>query len=295
MSVILARHPTESSWVSFTRHAPGAYDAYSIQTGPLRQVVASSFQNLTGTWTFTERSADAAKGAIAFEQADLRIPELHDVAITVFMPAREGDATLWTIAHVIRGETTYADRFHKQELVQRAIAWFRAIGFEQLDEARRPRWPRDLWIRPTWFQETAAVASDKERARMEHLRKIEAEYAERRKAKDPIERQKRLQVHWQMERDLVTAENAAIRLERQAAELAERFPVDTAGIDRLKAEAEANRVKAAELRQKVKAVGGLTAPVVLKPQPTPPRPPAGSEVPGLQFIPGKGFFTGTGE
>jgi hypothetical protein len=293
MSAVIARHPTDNTWVSFERRG-GGYDPYRVEVGGLRQVIANSLTGATGVWSFSERSADAVLGCVAHEMADLKMPELANVATTVMMPATEGNADIWVTAHALRGDLSYGERWHKSELLQRALKWFQEVGgFENLDASRRPTWARDLLLRPNWFQTPAAVASEKEKARMAHLAEVQARYEGAKKAKDPIERSRRLKEQMAADNRVLSLNNWITKTERAIAEH-ENLPPHMQSpqtLEQLKADLATYRRQLEEVKQTIKARVGLLP--IVKITPTPPRPLAGVEGPeGLKFYPGYGWFVG---
>jgi hypothetical protein len=215
-------------------------------------------QGLTGVLTVSERSADKVREALAHEWADLIRPELQHTAMTILLPVVEGKPKdLWVTARAMRGGLSFGERFSFRNLSQEIIRFFQENGWDSFESVRPPTYARELLVRPNWFQTPAAVAADQNEARMAHLREVDRIYAERKEAKDHAQRRRR-----QFEMDQTTMTGTAA--ERAAAERAR------------------------------KAAFGFTA-AVRTTQSSPKPPPAATDVRGLEFHPGYGWFIRTPE
>ena len=178
MSAVIARHPTTTQWVSFERRNT-IWEPYSVSVGSLEPTILGALPGLTGTFSFSERSAEQVRAMLAHDPSDLTHPSLANVSMTVFLPINAGDPTLWGQLHVIRGNITYAgssSHFRIANLGQAILGFYTRIGWRNFEEKLRPEYPRELLVRPRWLGSTLvpSIAETAEQmAKRAHLAAVE--------------------------------------------------------------------------------------------------------------------------
>jgi hypothetical protein len=179
--------------VSFERRN-FVWEPYSVSVGSLEPSILGSLPGLTGTFSFSERSADQVRAMLAHDPSDLRHPALANVSMTVLLPMTQADPTLWGQLHVIRGNIAYAGsagHFRVANLGLSIVEFFTRIGWKNFEDKLRPEWPRELLVRPRWLGSALVPSIAEQMAKRAHRAAVEKAYEEKRKNNTPWARRSR--------------------------------------------------------------------------------------------------------
>jgi hypothetical protein len=218
VTAVIARHPNpdDGRWCSFERRG-GTWEPFSAEeaeAGSLESLIRSSLSGLSG---ISQRTATEVREVLAYEPADLLLPALRNVSMTVMCPVRATD-DVWCQLYVARNEIVYAGRTshfrNPPNLGNEILAFFARLGWPNLEKNERPIFPRELLVRPIGWLASAILPTEFESAeearRRAQREATDAAYQERLKLKDPAVRRQR-----QFEIDTAALKGAAGERERK--------------------------------------------------------------------------------